>query len=193
MPTSRECGAAQELATLKLTYERLCQERDRLRAARGFFARGLGPAPASAGIATALVAALGDGKNPGLLAAATGVLIAMILLSIAYDGKPAYRHLYASEIKAIRTQIAGHPRLAKSSDRWEQEPEDLLPPAEWYRAMIQLERALYGREREKNRLAAPWKSVRNLQDGADVERTGVRLVQTLWVIVVALLVAATVI
>jgi hypothetical protein len=168
LPTSRESEADQELATLKLTYERLCQERDRLRAARGFFARGLGPAPASAGIATALVAALGDGKNPLLLAAATGVLIAMILLSIAYDGKPAYRHLYASEIKAIRSQIAGQPRPAKTSGRWKQEPEDLLPPAEW-------------------------KPVRNLQEGADLERTGAQLVQALWVIVVALLVAATVI
>jgi hypothetical protein len=121
------------------------------------------------------------------------VLIAMILLSIAYDGKPAYRHLCASEIKAIRSQIAGHPRLAKSSGRWEQEPEDLLPPAEWYRAMIQLERTLYGGEREQNQLATPWTPVRNLQEGADLERTGTRLVQALWVIVVALLVAATMI
>ena len=59
--------------------------------------------------------------------------------------------------------------------------------------MIQLERTLYGVEREQNQLATPWKPIRNLQEGADSERTGARLVQALWVIVVALLVAATVI
>lgn len=161
--------AEQQLATLKLTYDRVCHERDRLRDARGFFARSLGPLPASAGISTALVAVLGEGENPALLVLALVGLVALVVLGIWYDGAPAYRHLYAAR--------AG-------SDPG----EDLLAPADWYRAMIRREREIYGADRTRNRWRAPWEKVRDLQDGLDHERTGVRLVQAVWVLVVAALV-----
>ena len=182
-----------ELATLRATYQRLSHERDRLRDARGFFARGLGPAPASAGIATGVVAALGDGKNPGFLFAAVGVLVAMVTVSIAYDGALAYRHLYARRIKALRsTGLQEEELLPKASD-WHQKPEDRLREVKWYRAMISVEREIYGPEYDHNRFRLPCVAVTNLQDGVDLERTGVRLVQGLWVVVVGLLVAATVV
>jgi hypothetical protein len=180
----------QQLATLKLTYERLGHERDRLRDARGFFGRGLGPAPVSAGISTALVSALGEGKNPGLLGLALASLIALIAVSVWYDGKPSYRHLYAGNVKRLREQIGrDHPELAEAA-RLESgiHVEDLLPPDDWYRRMIRLERDIYGGERTGNQWRAPWKEVRDLQDGLDHERTGLRFVHALWVVVVASLV-----
>jgi len=77
------------LETLRARYARLCAERDRLRDARGFFSRPLGPAPASAGISTALVATLAP--KPGgvfwtLALVSLGVLVLVGLLS---DGVPA--------------------------------------------------------------------------------------------------------
>ena len=161
------------LETLKAVYARVCNERDRLRDARGHFARGLGPAPASAGIATALVAAFGGGKNELLLGLAAAGLFLMVLVSIWYDGKPAYRHLY--------------------TDRLDQVPPDSLAPQAWYRAMIDLEKDIYGAPRGRNRSVPPWTEVNDLQDGVDLERTGLRVVQVLWVVVVGLLVTAAVI
>jgi len=184
----------QQLATLRLTYERLCHERDRLRDARGHFARGLGPAPASAGIATVLVSALSDGRKPGLLLLAVAALIGMIVVGLWYDGKLAYRHLYALKIKELRGQIRReHPSLAETAQLEERtRVEDLLPPDDWYRAMIRLERQIYGDERTQNQWRVPWQPVRDLQDGLDSERTGLRFVQALWVVVVAALVLSVV-
>jgi hypothetical protein len=94
-----------ELETLKAVYDRVCKERDRLRDARGYFARGLGPAPASAGIGTALVAAIGESNNTLALAVAVVLVGIMILVSTVYDGKPAYRHLYARRLSQARTNV----------------------------------------------------------------------------------------
>jgi hypothetical protein len=185
----------QQLATLRLTYERLCHERDRLRDARGYFARGLGPAPVSAGIATVLVSALSEGRNPGLLCLAVAALIALIVVGVWYDGKPSYRHLYALNIEALRAEIRSeHPVLTETAQLEKRtRVEDLLPPDDWYRAMIGLERDIYGDERTQNQRRAPWQPVRDLQDGMDHERTGLRFVQALWVVVVAALVLSVVV
>jgi hypothetical protein len=56
----------ERLERFRLEYERVCGERDRLRNARGFFARPLGPAPASAGISTALVTTFGSNLDRGI-------------------------------------------------------------------------------------------------------------------------------
>jgi hypothetical protein len=185
----------QQLATLRLTYERVCHERDRLRDARGYFARGLGPAPVSAGIATVLVAALSEGRNPGLLGAAVAGLAALIVVGVWYDGKPSYRHLFARKIEDLRSQIRSeHPRLAETAAPGRRDPvEDLLPPSDWYRAMIRLERDIYGHDRTQNQRRAPWQPVCDLQDGLDHERTGLRFVQALWVVIVTALVLSAVI
>jgi hypothetical protein len=181
LAASQTPHAEQDPATLKAVYERLCQERDRLRDARGFFARGLGPAPASAGIATGVVAALGEGPNQVALWFAVGVLWAMVVLSTWYGAKAPYRHLYARKVpKAER---------ASGADK----PEDFLEITDWYREMIRRERDLYGSLQTTNRYLPPWKRAKNLQDGADLERTGALLVQGLWVIVISLLVLATIV
>jgi hypothetical protein len=165
-----------ELETLKAVYDRVCKERDRLRDARGHFARGLGPAPATAGIATALVAAIGDSNNTLALAFAVVLVGIMILVSTVYDGKPAYRHLYARHLSQARTTVL---------------PPDSLPPKEWYREMIALERDIYGwPPRQKNHYFLPGKRVNDLQEGLDSERTGRVVVAALWVAVVLVLVIA---
>jgi hypothetical protein len=191
---SQPANPDQQLTTLRLTYERLCHERDRLRDARGHFARGLGPAPASAGIATVLVSALSDGRRPGLVWLAVAALIAMIVVGLWYDGKLAYRHLYALKVKELRGRIRSeHPRLAEAARLEERtRVEDLLAPDDWYRAMIGLERGIYGDEQTQNRWRVPWQRVCDLQDGLDSERTGLRFVQALWVVVVAALVLSVV-
>jgi hypothetical protein len=167
-----------ELETLKAVYDRLGKERDRLRDARGYFARGLGPAPASAGIATALVAAIGESDDTVALAVAVVLVGIMILVSTVYDGKPAYRHLYARRLSRTRTDLLA---------------PDTLPPSEWYRKMIELERDIYGwPPRQNNHYFLPFKKVNNLQDGLDSERTGRIVVAALWVVVVLVLVIAAV-
>jgi hypothetical protein len=180
----------EELKTLELTYRRLCDERDRLRAARGFFSRGLGPAPASAGISIALVAAFGDGANPAFLGPALAGVVAMVVVGIWYGSAPPYRVLYARKITGIRREInAKHPELVRSEQRdGPDRVEDRLPPATWYRTMIRLEREIYGGDQTRNHSLPPWKLPQTLQEGLDSERTGTLCVQALWVVVVALLV-----
>jgi hypothetical protein len=173
--------AKQDPETLKAIYERLCTERNRLRDARGFFARGLGPAPASAGIATGVVAALGEGRNQLVLWFAVGVLGAMVVVSTWYGGKAPYRHLYAEKFSKTKRASGA------------EEPEDFLGIADWYREMIRRERDLYGCVQTRNRYLPPWTKAKTLQDGADLERTGALLVQGLWVIVILLVVLATVV
>jgi hypothetical protein len=168
-----------DLTTLRLTYERLREESTRLRDARAHFARGLGPAPASAGIATAVTAALGQHSQRGWLYAALVLLILMAMVGMIYVRNPAYRQLYAKRVKA-------DPSLA---------PEELLnlSPEAWYLRMIELEQSLYGDTvHERNRWLSPWATVGDLQDGADAERTGALAVQALWVGVMACLVLSQV-
>jgi hypothetical protein len=169
-----KAGDPRELEMLKAAYERVCKERDRLREARGFFARPLGPAPATAGISTALVAAFASGVHTVWIVFAAITVTLMIVVGIWYDSKPAYRHLYR---KALDDgQDAGD--AATEATPW-----DARTPGsetEWYRIMIAREVDLRGRPEPTNRLRAPWEEVDTLQDGLDSERTGLRAVQLLW-------------
>jgi hypothetical protein len=168
-------GAADEpsLETLRVSYQRVCGERDRLRDARGYFARPLGPAPASAGISTALVATLASSLNGWFLALALLCLILLISVGIAYDNSPAYRHLYARATAGMNAI-----------------DEARLPPAQWYETMILRESAIIGETALKNTRRLPWQPVETLQDGLDSERTGLRLVQLLWTLVITSLALA---
>jgi hypothetical protein len=164
-----------DLEALKLTYERLRQESGRLRDARAHFARGLGPAPASAGIATAVAAAVGPDQNRAWVYAALVLLALMVGVGALYGGKRPYRQLYAERVKQGKSP--GPAELAELSER------------EWYLRMIELEQALYGEELvSKNRWLSPQAKVSDLQAGADAERTGGLAVQALWVAVIACLV-----
>src|SRR5436190_5319327 len=95
----RTVARLSELDTLKLTYDRLREETKRLRDARAGFARGLGPAPASAGIATAVTAALGEPHHRGWLYAALVLLALMVVVGMLYVRLPAYRQLYARRVR----------------------------------------------------------------------------------------------
>jgi hypothetical protein len=164
-----------DLEALKLTYTRLRDESGRLRNARAYFARGLGPAPASAGIATAVAAAVGSDQNRGWVYAALVLLALMVGVGALYGGKRPYRQLYADRVRQGKSP--GPAELAELSEK------------EWYLRMIELERALYGEELvPKNRLLLPQAEISDLQAGADAERTGALVVQALWVAVIACLV-----
>jgi hypothetical protein len=182
---------------LEATYAGLRGERDRLRSARGFFARPLGPAPASAGISTALVSALGPNLDRGFLWAALGSLGLLVLAGVAYDGKPAYRHLYALELVGERTSGSSRFALPKNQAKLSREAavkvlqDELLDPIEWHKTMIERERAIIGPPAVCNSYRWPWFEVTTLQDGVDVERTGLRAVQGLWLSVIVMLVLAT--
>jgi hypothetical protein len=183
------------LEMLRTRYERLCNERDRIRSARGFFSRPLGPAPASAGISTALVTTLGSHLDKGFVWAAVGTLALLILVGIAYDGKPAYRHLYARELAGVRTspgtialwrgRAAVNGRAAQTTAA-----DDGLELADWYRVMIRREREIMGGPTIFNGYHWPWFHVTTLQEGLDLERTGLRTVQALWLGVIVWLVLA---
>jgi hypothetical protein len=166
-----------DLDTLRLTYERLRDESKRLRDARAHFARGLGPAPASAGIAAAVTAAFGAHDNRGWLYAALVLLALMVVVGMLYVRLPAYRQLYARRLRQ-------DPALAPDQ-------LDQLPPEQWYERMIALERSLYGEElAERNRWLSPFAAVDDLRAGADAERTGALAVQALWVGVMICLVVS---
>lgn len=179
------------VATLKLAYEQTIQERDRLRGARAFFARQLGPLPAFAGISVALVGAFSDKAHHRVwLWIAVGVLIVLILVSLIYSGMPAYRQLRAQrETKWRRRLEEEFEESARRAAGSGLRVEDMLTPREWYIAQIQLERELYGPPAKRNRLLRPSWDLDNsdLQDQLDRERTGVFLAQALFLIVMGCL------
>jgi hypothetical protein len=185
-------GAEDEgLAALQLAYEQTIQERDRLRGARSFFARQLGPLPAFAGISVALVGAFSENVHHRLwLWIALGVLILLILVSLTYSGMPAYRQLRARREEKWRERLEEEfAEPARQASSLGLRVEDLLTPREWYIAQIQLERELYGPPGKRNRLLLPsWDlDDSDLQDQLDRERTGVFLAQALFLIVMGCL------
>jgi hypothetical protein len=195
--TGRAAGVAddEDLTVLKATYDRICNERDRLRSARGFFSRPLGAAQASAGLSATVVSTFKPGVDEGLLWAAVGTLLLLVLVGIAYDGKPAYRHLYARELARKRTGRRGRDLWHERSTIAEEaaaraHADDRLRPEEWYREMIRRERAVMGRPAAFNCHYLPWSRVCTMQQGVDLERTGLRVVQALWVVIILLLVLA---
>jgi hypothetical protein len=166
-----------EVAALNLAYEQAIVERDRLRAARAFFARQLGPLPAFAGVSAALVGAFsGRALDRFWMWIALGALGLLILVSLLYSGMPAYRHFRAHEEAKWREGLERHfGSAALRADNAGLLVEDMLAPREWYIAQIQLERTLYGPPGKPNRLMLPsWKlDGSDLQDQLDRERTGV--------------------
>jgi hypothetical protein len=184
-----------ELATLKLVYEQTSQERDRIRGARAFFARQLGPLPTFAGISVGLVGAFSDRIHHGpWLWIALGVLSLLVAVSLLYSGMPAYRQLRAKKEIAWREDLRR--RWKREAGRAEDaglRVEDVLSPNEWYSAQIRLERSLYGTPGKQNRLLLPsWNLDKtDLQDQLDRERTGVFVAQALFLIVIGCLLAAS--
>jgi hypothetical protein len=191
MPGSR---GDDDPSALRLAHEQAVKERDRVRDARGFFARQLGPLPAFAGISAALVGAFSNKiERPLWLWLALVVLLLLIVVSVFYSWLPAYRHLRAENEDEWRTWLEERfqPKAPPEGSK-KLKAEDMLDPEQWYIAQIELERRLYGLPRKKNRLMLPsWKlKGADLQDQLDRERTGLIGAQVLFLVVIGFLLAA---
>jgi hypothetical protein len=166
-----------DVTALRLTYERRLTERDRIRAARAFFARQLGPVPVFAGLSVGLVGAFSEKiRDEAWLWIALGVFALMSAVSILYSRMPAYRELRAYRVRAHH-MTEGQEEMAVSA---------------WYPAESELERSVYGSGGDR---ARPWLWPRrilgaDLQEQLDKERFGVFLVQGLFLLVIACLVLA---
>jgi hypothetical protein len=177
----------------KLTYERLTGERDRLRAARAFFARQLGPLPAFAGISVAAVGAFSNKAttNNIWLYLALAAFGAMVLVSIAYSRMPSYRELRSDRLdKTDAIQKSGADDATKTNPLKGGSPDDTTD--RWYAAEVQLEEDIYLGDSARGFF---WWSPRrhlesNMQTQMDKERFGGFAVQILFLMVVVFLVLA---
>jgi hypothetical protein len=178
-----------EVTALQRSYEELRRESMRLRDARAAVTRQLGPLPISAGIAISLVAAFSENAEQGPLWLAFVLLFVLIGVGIAYSNMRPYRQLRALKEDTWRKElVARHPEAALRAERSGLLVEDLLPERDWYAAMIQLEREIYGDlNRTDNRHRPPTRDLQDLQDGFDRERTGLFAVQLLFGLVIACL------
>ena len=176
-PDSISTVSDDDVTGKRLTYERMSEERDRIRAARAFFARQLGPLPAFAGISVAVVGAFSEEiRNETWLWVALIAFAAMVAVSVFYSRMPAYRELRAQRISNNNTA----------------EGDESMDSARWYQAEIDLERRIYTSQGCRGKFW--WWPRRNLdgdlQEQLDKERLGVFLVQSLFLLVIAFLVFA---
>jgi hypothetical protein len=163
-------STAEEKTADELAYSRLKDESGRLRVARQFFARQLGPLPAFAGISVAAVSAFSDRiKDDVWLGVALGFFALMVVASIGYSRMPAYRELRAHR---LRTMTEG---------------QSSASPTDWNRAEYELEASIYGSDRNRGLLwRLPTRKVQaDLQEQMDKERFGVFVVQVLFLLVIA--------
>lgn len=159
----------------ELTYDRIKQESDRLRDARQFFARQLGPLPAVGGISLGAVAAFSEKAKNCWLVVALVFFALMLVASFFYSRMPPYREL-RSRALGVNGVDQGMPTT---------EPRD------WYNAEINLETAIHGADRPPNlwKLLPPTRRG-DMQDQLDKERFGLFLVQGLFLGVIASLIIA---
>jgi hypothetical protein len=159
---------------LNRAYEDIVTERDRLRDARGAITRQLGPLPASAAIAISLVGALTEKASAIALGVAVGLFGALVGVSIVYSVLPPYRKLRAKYEDGEKPHELGFDEHARATD--------------WLEHMIGLERRIYGSlDANRANFRLPF-GIENLQDSFDAERTGLFIVQALFVLVIATLV-----
>jgi hypothetical protein len=156
---------------LRLTYEELRRENERLRDARAAVTRQLGPLPISAALVAGLVAGFaGDGKTNLDKTPVVWALIAfgaMVLISMLYSALKPYR------------------KLREEAQKGRADPRDCPTPAAWYEEMIAIERKVRSGSNEE----AGWQA-RTLQAGFDLEWQGLFLTKLLFVAVVVLLILA---
>lgn len=172
---------ADELGVRRLIHERLTGERERIRAARAYFARQLGPLPAAAGISVAIVGAFSDKiTNRTWLYIALGGFGVMIVLSVAYSRMPAYRELRSQRLETDADRQHQVSEAPKSGDQ-------ASTPLEWYRAENKLEHDIYAGSGTTRRLWwLPRKDrAAGLEEQLDKERFGVFAVQGIFLVVIA--------
>src|SRR5215211_2718428 len=179
----------QQVAALKLEYEYIQSENRRLRDGRGQLTRQLGPLPLGAAIVAGLVTGFSADpaiRHDWLLGAAGMAFVLMVGLSIAYSSMKPYRKLRED-----------------AEQRWDHDAADST--REWYEKMIGLESQIYLAPRDiERRLSVrlvkwtrwqrliqaggwfaqrtPSRSVADLQEGYDRERSGLFTVQFLFAV-----------
>lgn len=158
---SRQGAQEDELAALKLEYDRVAHERDRLRDARAFFARQLGPLPALAGGAI-LAGTLTENVADWGTATAGALFVLMSAVSYLLSNRRPYRSIRENEERQAIER-----RCCLMEKR-------LASPARWYRDELDLEERVY----------------KQLGTELRFERWGVFIVQALFVLIVAVLLLA---
>jgi hypothetical protein len=185
---------------LRLEYEYIRNENVRLRDGRASLTRQLGPLPISAAVVAGLVTGFTETVNENaFLWLALSVFGVLVIVSILYSGMKPYRALRRE------TEKTGGGEFVRSE----------TCPAQWYKAAIALEKAIYGVPYEKDtrdgederdepherarglhshlqklRSHLPKRHVRSLQEGYDRERSGLFIVQGLFGVVVILLIVS---
>lgn len=200
-PESRPIGRSAPTETLKLLYEEVIRESDRLRSARGTFSRQLGPLPIAGALVLGVFTAFAKHPHRTLAWVAVGLFGLSVLVSMAASGIAPYRRLRARETVG---------KDGKESTEWRtsdlqgamNDPgvtaEPVLSEREWLWMRIKLERKLYGAPEPGTPLRLllrPWKLLlpnkwTTLQKAFEVERYAVLLVQLLFLAEIVLLFAA---
>jgi hypothetical protein len=178
-----------ELEALKLRFEDLRRENERLRDARSAITAQLGPLPISAAIVAGLVSGFALGGKTHLhereLYLALWLFGAMVLVSMLASTFRPYRKLRDKAIEDSEDPDAVDPEKAKSAK-------------EWYTRMIKLEETLRGTSVRSGFWAwlgallpipVPFRA-KSLQSACDQEWKGLFLTKSLFVAVIVLLILA---
>jgi hypothetical protein len=162
-----------ELRVLRLRYEDVLTERDRLRDARAGVTGQLGPLPASAAIVIGLAGTVADKVESWALITAGGLLAVIVIVSILFGSLRPYRLMRATASKKASTDLGS--TVASDVDE-----------ATWLRAKIELEQRLYGKLDPRQHLRLEFRPT-DLQEAFDVERTVLNIVQLLFVLIISAL------
>jgi hypothetical protein len=158
-----------ELQVLRLRYEDVLSERDRLRNARASVTGQLGPLPASAAIVIGLAATVADKAEQWSLITAGGLMILIVSASILYSSLPPYRIMRAKTQPPPRE--LGSP-VASGNDE-----------AKWLKDKIALEQKIYGNlETSQHPRVWPWP--KDMQEAFRMERTILNFVQVMFLLVI---------
>ena len=181
----------EDIRSLQLAYDDIVRERDRLRSARASVTAQLGPLPASAGIAISVVGALASNRvEDAWLIVASVLLLILVLVGIVFSVLVPYRRLRAHHEDEV-ARVTASPRAPEptaGASEHELGFSEQLPRRLWLEHMIELERRIYGPLHANRRSFRHPFNIRSLQDGFDAERTGLYLIQLLFVALIAALV-----
>lgn len=166
---------------LKLVLADVEKERDRLRDARASFTARLGPLPASAAVVTGIIAATA-GEVAWWYAAAAGlVFVVLLAVSLLFGGLKPYREIRRGH------QDRFDPTWKKRGE-WIGFRTDEADRERWLVEKIRLEERIYGRLGERGRRWWPTRDPKSLGEALDTERAAANIVQTLFVVIFAILV-----
>jgi hypothetical protein len=120
------------LEVLKLVYQDILTECDRLRSARAAVTGRLGPLPASAGIVLALVGSVADQVGLAFLITAGGRFVALVAVSVMFGGVARYRLLRAKHLPTEPAQADQQAESAPKDLGFRNDPRSIPSPG-WRR------------------------------------------------------------